>query len=92
MTRQGQQLFNNLGASSPTSCLGGFEIGDAPSYIKGAGENKMKTRDEILDQFCTETGMSRERLDMLNPAVEPCLCGCGESVVKITMPATKASE
>ena len=52
----------------------------------------MKTRDEILDQFCTETGMSRERLDMLNPAVEPCLCGCGESVVKITMPATKASE
>ena len=43
MTRQGQQPFNNLGASSPTSCLGGIEIGDAPSYIKGAGENKMKT-------------------------------------------------
>ena len=52
----------------------------------------MKTREEILSHFCRETGMDRKRLDSLNPTVEPCLCGCGESVVKITIPFTKEAE
>ena len=55
MTRQGQQPFNNLGASLPTSVLGGSEIEGAPSYIKGAGENKMKTIMSKLDYFIAKS-------------------------------------
>ena len=44
MTRQGQQGIKTiLGASSPTSRLGGFENEGAPSSLIGAGDN-MKTK------------------------------------------------